>query len=117
MLRLLQVRFLTGFLPSFPHVSRKTVTSTLAHSEGTACNWDEFSMLEAELWTTPSSFAPSVELSTGSVRTHFADNAANPQVAERRSYANRGLDFFPTNATLVGQLSTFVGPPWTRPPR
>ena len=29
-----QVRFLTGFLPFFTHVSRKTVTSTLAHSEG-----------------------------------------------------------------------------------
>ena len=28
----------------------------------------QFSMLEAELWTTPSSFAPSVERSTGSVR-------------------------------------------------
>ena len=74
--------------PAAGQVSRKTVTSTLAHSEGTACNWDEFSMLEAELWITPSSFAPSVELSTGSVRTLFAANAANSQVAERRSYAN-----------------------------
>ena len=67
LLRRLQVRFLTGFLPFSPHVSRRTVTWTLAHSEGTACNWDEFPMLEAELWTTPSSFAPSVERSTGSV--------------------------------------------------
>ena len=74
--------------PIFPHFSRKTVTSTLVRSEGTACNWDEFSMREAEHWTTPSFSAPSVELSTGSVRTHFADNAANPQVAERRSCAN-----------------------------
>ena len=77
LLRRLQVRFPTGFLPFFPHVSRKTVTSTLAHSDGTACNWDEFSMLEAELWTTLSSFAPSVERSTGSVRMRFAANAAN----------------------------------------
>ena len=88
LLRQLQVRFLTGFLPCFPHVSCKTVTSTLARSEGTACNWDEFSMREAEHWTTPSSSAPSVELSTGSVRTLFAANAANSQVAERHSYAN-----------------------------
>ena len=42
MLRRLQVRFLTGFLPSSPYVSRKTVTSTLALSEGTARNWDAF---------------------------------------------------------------------------
>ena len=88
LLRRLQVRFLTGFLPCFLHVSRKTVTSTLARSEGTACNWDEFSTREAEHWTTPSSSAPSVELSTGSVRTLFAANAANSQVAERRSCAN-----------------------------
>ena len=84
LLRRLQVRFLTGFLSFFPHASRKTVTSTLAHSEGT----DEFSMLEAELWTTPSSFAPSVERSTGSVRMLSAANAANFQGAERRSCAN-----------------------------
>ena len=77
LLRRLQVRFLTGFLPFSPHVSRRTVTWTLAHSEGTACNWDEFPMLEAELWTTPSSFAPSVERSTGSVRMLSAANAAN----------------------------------------
>ena len=88
LLRRLQVRFLTGFLPFSPHVSRRTVTWTLAHSEGTACNWDEFPMLEAELWTTPSSFAPSVERSTGSVRMLSAANAANSQGAERRSCAN-----------------------------
>ena len=77
MLHRLQVRFLTGLLPVAPLVSRKTVTSILTPSEGTACNWDAFSMREAELWTTPSFSAPSVEPSTGSVRTLFAANAAN----------------------------------------
>ena len=73
LLRRLQARFLTGFLPCFPLGSRKTVTSTLVRSEGTACNWDESSMREAELWTTPSS---------------SAGNAANSQGAGCRSYAN-----------------------------
>ena len=44
-------------------------------------------MREAVHWTTPSSSAPSVELYTGSERMLFAANAANSQVAERRSYA------------------------------
>ena len=88
MLRRLQVKFPSGFLPVVHLVSRKTVTSILAPSEGTARNWDAFSMREAELWTTPSFSSPSVEPSTGSVRTLFAANAANSQVAESRSYAN-----------------------------
>ena len=41
-----RARCATGFLPSFPHVSRKTVTSTLALSEGTACFWDECRALD-----------------------------------------------------------------------
>ena len=43
--RLLQVRCAAGFLPSFRHASRKAVISTHARSEGTACSWDEFSIL------------------------------------------------------------------------
>ena len=42
LLRRLQVRFLTGFLPCFPPVSCKTVTSTLARSEDTACKRPSF---------------------------------------------------------------------------
>ena len=83
-----QVGCAIGFPPSSPHASRKTVILTLAHSEGTACSWDEFSMLEAEHWTTPSSSAPSAGLSTGSEPMLFAANAANSQGAERRSCAN-----------------------------
>ena len=45
LLRQLQVRFPMGFPPSFPHAFRKTVISTHARSEGTACSWDEFSTL------------------------------------------------------------------------
>ena len=37
------------------HVFRKTIISTHARSEGTACSWDEFSTREAERWTMPSS--------------------------------------------------------------
>ena len=36
-----QVRHPIGLLPSFPRASRKTVTSTHARSEGTACSWGE----------------------------------------------------------------------------
>ena len=54
-----------AFLPSFPHASRKTVISTLAHSEGTACSWDELSILGVGRWTVPSSSAPHVERCIG----------------------------------------------------
>ena len=53
-----QVRCATGLLPSSLHASRKTVISTHALSEGTACSWDEFSILGVGLWTVPSSSAP-----------------------------------------------------------
>ena len=43
--RLRQVRCAAGFLPSFLHASHKTAISTHARSEGTACSWDEFSVL------------------------------------------------------------------------
>ena len=54
-LRRLQVRFPTGFPPSFSHASRKTVISTHGLSEGTARSWDEFRFWE-------SSFGPSHHL-------------------------------------------------------
>ena len=86
--RRLLVRCATGFPPPFPHASRKTAILTHALSEGTACKWDEFSILGAELWTTPSSSAPSVGRSIGSVLMLSAANAANSQGAEHHSCSN-----------------------------
>ena len=65
-----------------------TLLARQSSSEGTACKWDEFSILGAELWTTPSSSAPNVGRSTGSVRTRYATTAAESQEAEHHSCAN-----------------------------
>ena len=86
--RRLQDRCATGFLPSFPYAFRKTVISTRARSEGTACSWDEFSILGVGRWTVPSSSAPNVERCTGNVRTRCAAAAANFLAVEHRSCAN-----------------------------
>ena len=110
----------SGFRLAFSHfspdVSRKTVTSTLAHSKGTACNWDAFSMQVAELWATLSSFAPSVERSTGSgadalcrQRSEFPGGRAS-QLRKLRS----GL--FPNKRHPGWTVEHVRRPPWTKPP-
>ena len=76
------------FSPSFLHASRKTVISTHARSEGTACSWEEFSILGVVRWTVPSSSAPSVEQCTGNVRTRCAAAAAKFLAGEPRSCTN-----------------------------
>ena len=75
-----QARCATGFHPYFFHASHKTVISTRA-SEGTACNWDEFSILG-------SGVRPNVERCTGNGRTRCAVAAAKFLVGALHSSAN-----------------------------